>query len=276
MADETPKYPTEPVPSRDKLKDSIAKLFQEIGTANLTRRVLTKRLTIEFEIDFSAHRKLLDELVMEQMQEPEMKKQVAKAAKKHQEGPSRGTKAKAKKDKDGKEKKGKREKEEGEPTRAQSAFFFFSNEKRPAILAAQRSEGDGKVDIGAVGKKIGEMWSALSADEKQPYEAKAAEDKARYQKEKDAWIAAGGGSKKDKAAAKEGPKRPMNSSFMYVNANREAYKQENPDAKLPEVTKALSERFKNLSPDEKKVWDDKAAADKARYEKEMAEFKAKN
>merc|ERR1711916_106592 len=135
-------------------------------------------------------------------------------------------------------------------TRAQSSFFFFSNEKRPAILAAQRSEGDGKVDIGAVGKKIGEMWSALSADEKQPNKAKA--------------------------AAKEGPKRPMNSSFMYVNANREAYKQENPDAKLPEVTKALSERFKNLSPDEKKVWEDKAAADKARYEKEMAEFKAKN
>ena len=67
----------------------------------------------------------------------------------------------------------------------------------------------------------------------------------------------------------------MNSSFMYVNENRDAYKKENPEAKLGEISKALSDRFKALSPEDRQVWDDKAAADKARYEKEVVEWKSK-
>ena len=101
--------------------------------------------------------------------------------------------------------------------------------------------------------------------------AKAAADKERYEKEKEAWIAAGGGGKKDKP--REGPKRPMNASFLYVNAKREEYRKANPEAKLGEVTKALSDQFKALSDEARKEWDDKAAADKARYERELAEAK---
>eukprot|EP00672_Neobodo_designis_P027955 CAMPEP_0174831768 /NCGR_PEP_ID=MMETSP1114-20130205/3291_1 /TAXON_ID=312471 /ORGANISM="Neobodo designis, Strain CCAP 1951/1" /LENGTH=272 /DNA_ID=CAMNT_0016065609 /DNA_START=33 /DNA_END=851 /DNA_ORIENTATION=+ len=271
MSDE-PQYPSEPLPSRDSIKESVAKLFAEVGAQNLTRRVLTKRLTVEYKIDFSAHRKLLDELVMEKIQEPEMKKQVAKAAKKHQEGPTRGGTKKAAKKKDGKDekKKGKREKQEGEPTRALSAYFFFSNDKRPALIEAMKADG-GKVNVSAIGSKIGEMWGQLSAEDKAPYEAKAAADKERYEKEKEAWIAAGGGGKKDKP--REGPKRPMNASFLYVNAKREEYRKANPEAKLGEVTKALSDQFKALSDEARKEWDDKAAADKARYERELAEAK---
>lgn len=268
-------YPSEPLPDREQMKESVTKLFAEVGPQNLTRRVLTKRLTVEYKIDFSSHRKLLDELVMEKIQEPEMKKQVAKAAKQHQDGPTRGgTKKTAKKGgKDEKDKKkGKREKQEGEPTRALSAYFVFSNEKRPAIIEAMKADGS-KVDVAAIGKKIGEMWGNASAEEKAPYEATAAADKARYESEKAVWISNGGGSKKDKP--REGPKRPMNSSFMYVNENRDAYKKENPEAKLGEISKALSDRFKALSPEDRQVWDDKAAADKARYEKEVVEWKSK-
>merc|ERR1711964_73794 len=123
----------------------------------------------------------------------------------------------------------------------------------------------GKVDVSALGKKIGELWGNLSAEEKAPFDAKAAEDKARYENEKQAWIAAGGGGKKDKP--REGPKRPTNASFLYVNANRETFRKENVDMKLTEVTKALHDQFKNLSPEDRKVWDDKAAEDKARYER---------
>lgn len=268
--------PSEPLPSREALKASVAKMFQDIGAANLTRRVLTKLLTQQYNLNFEPHKKLLDELVVETMQAPELQKEVAKAAKKVQSGPSRGTKEKKTKGgKDAKEKKSKREKEEGEPARAQSAYFIFANDKRPALMAEMRNDG-GKVDVAVIGKKIGDMWNAMSAEEKAPYDSLAAKDKKRYEDEKAAWIAGGGGGKKEKAKAekKDGPKRPMNAHFMYVNANRDSYKAEHPEAKLGDITKALSDRYKALSDAERQVWIDKSEADKKRYEAEVAAAKA--
>ena len=37
---------------------------------------------------------------------------------------------------------------------------------------------------GQVGKVLGEKWKALSAKQREPYEAKAKQDKARYESEK--------------------------------------------------------------------------------------------
>lgn len=41
--------------------------------------------------------------------------------------------------------------------------------------------------IGQVGKVLGERWKALSDKQRQPYEAKAAADKKRYEDEKAAY-----------------------------------------------------------------------------------------
>jgi hypothetical protein len=268
-----PEYPSEPVPPREKLLDSVGKLFQEIGAASLTRRVLTKRLEQEYKINFAPHRKMLDELVMQKIQEPELQLEVAKAAVAHHEGPKGGTKKKGDKADKG-SKKEKHEKAEGEPNRPQSAFFFFSNEKRPALMDEARADG-GKVNVAEIGKKIGELWKAVSEEDRATYKVKADADKQRYESEKAAWIANGGGGKKAQAAkAKaEGPKRPTNALFLYMNDNREAYKKEHPEAKLTDTTKALAERFKSLPQNERKVYDDKYAADKARYDAEVAALK---
>jgi hypothetical protein len=269
------------LPERDALKASVGKLLDELGVQNLTRRVLLKRLALEYKVDFQEHKKLLDEIVMEKMQEPSLKKELAKAAKAAIDGPSRGTKAKTDKkkgkDDEPKGKKVKREKEEGEPARAQSGFFFFSNEKRPALMEEDRAQNGGKVSVSNVAKKIGELWNALDAAAKAPYEAKAAVDKARFEKEKSAWIAGGGGknTKAGKAAKPQGPKRPQNASFLYMNENREAYKQAHPDAKFGDIAKGLADEFKNLPAEQKKKYEDKAANDKARYDKEVAELKQK-
>jgi hypothetical protein len=39
-------------------------------------------------------------------------------------------------------------------------------------------------DIGQVGKVLGERWKALNMKQREPYEAKAATDKKRYEDEK--------------------------------------------------------------------------------------------
>ena len=75
----------------------------------------------------------------------------------------------------------KRQKRTG-PKRATSSFFYFSNEIRPQI---KRQHPDMKV--AEMGKLIGGKWKELPADQKQKYEDMAAEDMARYRREKAAW-----------------------------------------------------------------------------------------
>ena len=51
-------------------------------------------------------------------------------------------------------------------------------------------------------------------------------------------------------------------------------KQENPGIAFTEIGKVLGEKWRQVSADEKKPFEDQAAEDKARYEREMAAYKA--
>ena len=72
----------------------------------------------------------------------------------------------------------KKFKDPNAPKRPPSAFFLFCSEYRPKI----KGEHPG-LSIGDVAKKLGEMWNNTAADDKQPYEKKAAKLKEKYEKE---------------------------------------------------------------------------------------------
>ncbi|CAI5693063.1 high mobility group protein B1b isoform X2 [Oreochromis niloticus] len=74
--------------------------------------------------------------------------------------------------------KKKRFKDPNAPKRPPSAFFLFCADFRPKI----KSEYPG-LSIGDTAKKLGEMWNSSSAEEKQPYEKKAAKLKEKYDKD---------------------------------------------------------------------------------------------
>lgn len=73
----------------------------------------------------------------------------------------------------------RKKKDPNAPKRSLSAYMFFANENRDIV----RAENPG-ISFGQVGRLLGEKWKALSADDKIPYENKAASDKKRYEKEK--------------------------------------------------------------------------------------------
>ena len=50
-------------------------------------------------------------------------------------------------------------------------------------------------------------------------------------------------------------------------------KQENPGIAFTEVAKVMGEKWRNVTGDEKKEFEEMAAKDKARYEEEMAAYK---
>jgi hypothetical protein len=80
--------------------------------------------------------------------------------------------------------KGKKKKDPNAPKRGMTAFMYFSNEMRPKVKA-QNPE----MSFGDMGKKLGEMFRALTPEEKRKYEKKAEDDKDRYKKEQAAYVA---------------------------------------------------------------------------------------
>ncbi|ELW58803.1 High mobility group protein B1 [Tupaia chinensis] len=77
--------------------------------------------------------------------------------------------------------KGETEKKFKDPNAAKSppsAFFLFCSEYHPKI----KGELPG-LSIGDVAKELREMWNNTTADDKQPYEKKAAKLKKKYGKD---------------------------------------------------------------------------------------------
>ena len=79
----------------------------------------------------------------------------------------------------------KKLKDPSKPTRTRSAFFYFCDEKRPALMEQCRKK-HGKIDVGIVSKQLGVLWGKTLGD-RQKYDVLAADDKQRYREEMDAW-----------------------------------------------------------------------------------------
>lgn len=77
-----------------------------------------------------------------------------------------------------KSKKRKRSKDPNAPKRPLSAFFWFCNDERPKV----RQENPDN-SVGEVAKELGRRWNDVGDETKSKYEALAAKDKARYEKE---------------------------------------------------------------------------------------------
>lgn len=177
------------------------------------------------------------------------------------------------------------------PKRAKSAYLYFCDDKRNAVKTASP-----EMKATDVTTKLGQLWNELKADNKRSaelkkYEAMAAEDKARYDSEKEApstqtknkVSAPKKGSAKATVAApkKSSAKAPAKSTKKnkseeteevvdepttskkggkqsnyqaFCSARRDELKQGNPNMKPSDITKKLSEEWKELSAEEKESW----------------------
>jgi hypothetical protein len=288
-------YAPGPCPPKEAITNHIRALFQEVGPHSLTMKILRLRLSSIYKIDFKDHTQQLSEWVQEVIAEPSTTALLNESAKEKDKkiGGTRKSKSTTKKERA--EKPGKKEKEEkkskkkhraeGEPKKATTSYFFFTNEKRPSVTEEIKSANGGKADIGAIGKRIGELWSALSDAEKAPYEAQAVKDKERYKTEFDAWTAGGGkkessGGKKGKKAKKEKdankPKRATTAYFAFMNevapALREKSKEgNNGKVSIADVGKQVGALWNALDAAGKAKYEKIANDDKLRYDRECRE-----
>ena len=162
-----------------------------------------------------------------------------------------------------------------------SAFLYFSTYKRSEIKEAYPD-----ATFGEVQKLIAAAWRELSEEDKEPFNQKAAQDKARYGAEMEEYRQTapmiyydddsdGSTTKRKKKAKKDpnAPKRATTAYMLFVKDKRSVIVEKNPDASFGEIGKLMGIAFKALDEDEKKKYDDMVAEDRERYAREMKVYK---
>mmetsp|Transcript_29066 Transcript_29066/g.43921 ORF Transcript_29066/g.43921 Transcript_29066/m.43921 type:complete len:800 (+) Transcript_29066:102-2501(+) len=178
-------------------------------------------------------------------------------------------------------KKGKK-KDPNAPKRAQSSYTIFMSKNRAAI-----KEANPNATFGELAGLVSKAFKELSPEEKEKYEEMADLDKERYKREMKSYVppidssnshSEGNVSKKSKKKPKKdpnAPKKAMTSFMFYSNAIRSEVKEKNPDLAFGDIAKLIGKKFRELSEEEKKPWDEKADEDKKRYRDEVTAYKKK-
>lgn len=157
------------------------------------------------------------------------------------------------------EAKGKKRKDKDAPKRPKSAYLFFCDVERPAII-----KKNPQIKGQEVMKLLGPAWQKLSAKGKAKYEKLAAKDKERYEQELASYVP----PKRDaspvrKKPEKQGPKRSKNAFLFFSEAERAKVKAAFPEYKITEISTELGKRWKALSAAERAPFEEKAQIAKA-------------
>lgn len=179
--------------------------------------------------------------------------------------------------------KGKPEKDVNAPKRNMSAYLLYQNGMREQF----KRENPG-MTFGQLAKYTSHMYKNLTPEEKATWVARSEQDKARYDAELAAYVPPPGHDargvliedhrprKRNKRGPKDplAPKRPSGAYVFFTNDMRPKVMQEYPGIKFVELGRVLGERWRALTPDQKKRYEDMAADDKVRFQMEMQQYTA--
>mmetsp|Transcript_4849 Transcript_4849/g.9269 ORF Transcript_4849/g.9269 Transcript_4849/m.9269 type:complete len:328 (-) Transcript_4849:114-1097(-) len=179
--------------------------------------------------------------------------------------------------------KGKPEKDINAPKRNMSAYLLYQNAMREQF----KRENPG-MTFGQLAKYTSHMYKNLTAEEKATWEARAQQDKVRYDAEIASYVPPPGHDargvliednrprKRNKRGPKDpaAPKRASGAYVFFTNEMRPKVLTEYPGIKFVDLGKVLGERWRALTPEEKKRYEDMAAEDKMRFQMEMQQYTA--
>ncbi|CAF1575773.1 unnamed protein product [Rotaria magnacalcarata] len=69
------------------------------------------------------------------------------------------------------------------------------------------------------------------------------------------------------------PKRPLSTFFLFSQDERPKIKKDNPSLSVADVAKLIGERWRSITEDKKRHYEERARAEKERYDKAVAEYK---
>jgi len=170
------------------------------------------------------------------------------------------------------------------PKRNMSAYLLYQNCMRERF----KSHNPG-MTFGQLAKYTSHMYKCLTLEEKNRWEAHAAQDKARYEAEMTTYVPppgydATGNLVEDRRLNKkymkkhrdpEQPKRARGSFVFFTFDMRPKVMEEYPGIKFVDMGVVLGERWRALAVGEKGKYEEMAQEDKQRFNKQMEEYSAK-
>lgn len=106
---------------------------------------------------------------------------------------------------------------------------------------------------------------------KKPVRGKAKKEEEKPVEEKPA-AKKGAYNKKPEAVSYPPPTRNRSSYTIYFSENRPQFAKDHPDALPKDIMRAVGKKWKTLSEEDKKPYDEMADRDKERYERQMSEY----
>lgn len=104
-------------------------------------------------------------------------------------------------------------------------------------------------------QKLAQMWRAMPNEAKQPFLEKSASQREQFRKITD-------------ELATKIPKRPRSSVALFMEENHERLRKENPGAPSKTIFSKISLLWRALTPEQKRVYQDKSDLERARFKRE--------
>lgn len=178
---------------------------------------------------------------------------------------------------------GKVQRDPNAPKRNMSAYLLYQNGMRNQF----KRENPG-MTFGQLAKYTSAMYKCLTPEEKATWDARATQDKARFQQEMAAYVPPPGHDaqgnliedhrvqhrKAKKVKDPAAPKRARGSFVFFTFDMRPQIMKETPGIKFVELGTRMGEKWRALTPEEKKKYEDMAAEDKTRFNNEMQKYMA--
>lgn len=166
---------------------------------------------------------------------------------------------------------------DAKPRGRMTAYAFFVQTCREEH---KKKHPDETVIFKEFSKKCAERWKTMSDKEKKRFHEMADKDKKRYDTEMQSYVPAKGekGIRKKRKQMKDpnAPKRSLSAFFWFCNDERGGVKAINPDYGVGDIAKELGRKWSDAEPHTKQKYEAMAEKDKARYEREMLEYKKKS
>ncbi|XP_036318505.1 high mobility group protein DSP1-like [Rhagoletis pomonella] len=166
-------------------------------------------------------------------------------------------------------------KADAKPRGRMTAYAFFVQTCREEH---KKKHPDETVIFAEFSRKCAERWKTMVDKEKKRFHEMAEKDKARYEMEMSNYVppkgtVVGRGKKRKMIKDPNAPKRSLSAFFWFCNDERNKVKAANPEYGVGDIAKELGRKWSDVDPEVKQKYELMAEKDKARYEREMTEYK---
>uniref|UniRef100_A0A1L8DD76 Putative dorsal switch protein 1 n=1 Tax=Nyssomyia neivai TaxID=330878 RepID=A0A1L8DD76_9DIPT len=167
---------------------------------------------------------------------------------------------------------------DAKPRGRMTAYAFFVQTCREEHKKKHPEES---VIFAEFSRKCAERWKTMLDKEKKRFHEMAEKDKKRYDLEMQNYVppkgtVVGRGKKRKQIKDPNAPKRSLSAFFWFCNDERMKVKALNPEYGVGDIAKELGRKWSDADPEVKSKYEAMAEKDKARYEREMTEYKKKS